>query len=94
MGTLNTIEHWVWPKQASNNTNSLQQQWPNTIVEFKNGDIVNKQGENEGSAMVLSYAALSEMDKDTTLKVRQFSSQNYMMFCVLAAPESIHILLM
>jgi hypothetical protein len=39
------------------------------LIEFKNGDIVNKQGENEGSAKVLSYAALSNMDKDTTLKL-------------------------
>lgn len=39
------------------------------LIEFKNGDIVNKQGENEGSAKVLSYAALSEMDKETTLTV-------------------------
>mmetsp|Transcript_14527 Transcript_14527/g.35245 ORF Transcript_14527/g.35245 Transcript_14527/m.35245 type:complete len:217 (-) Transcript_14527:2641-3291(-) len=39
------------------------------LIEFKNGDIVNKPGENEGSAKVLSYAALSEMDKDTTLKL-------------------------
>ncbi|KAL3915131.1 MAG: hypothetical protein SGARI_008250, partial [Bacillariaceae sp.] len=39
------------------------------LIEFKNGDIVNKQGENEGSAMLLSYAALSEMDKDATLKL-------------------------
>ena len=39
------------------------------LIEFKNGDIVNKPGENEGSAMVLSYAALSDMDKETTLKV-------------------------
>jgi hypothetical protein len=41
------------------------------LLEFKNGDIVNKQGENEGSAMVLSYGALSGMDKETTLKVSQ-----------------------
>jgi hypothetical protein len=40
------------------------------LLEFKNGDIVNKQGENEGSAKLLSYAALSEMDKESTLKVR------------------------
>mmetsp|Transcript_8105 Transcript_8105/g.11784 ORF Transcript_8105/g.11784 Transcript_8105/m.11784 type:complete len:154 (+) Transcript_8105:62-523(+) len=40
------------------------------LIEFKNGDIVNKQGENDGSAKVLSYAALSDMDKETTLKVR------------------------
>ena len=39
------------------------------LVEFKNGDIVNKQGENEGSAKLLSYAALAGMDKETTLKV-------------------------
>jgi HopJ type III effector protein len=39
------------------------------LLEFKNGDIVNKQGENEGSAKLLSYAALSDMDKATTLKL-------------------------
>lgn len=39
------------------------------LLEFKNGDIVNKQGENEGSAKVLSYAALSQLDKETTLKL-------------------------
>jgi hypothetical protein len=39
------------------------------LLEFKNGDIVNKAGENEGSAKLLSYAALSNMDKETTLKV-------------------------
>ena len=39
------------------------------LIEFKNGDIVNKQGENEGSAKLLSYAALAELDKDTTLKL-------------------------
>ncbi len=39
------------------------------LLEFKNGDIVNKQGENEGSAKLLSYAALSNMDKGTTLKL-------------------------
>lgn len=39
------------------------------LIEFKNGDLVNGPGENEGSAKLLSYAALSEMDKDTTLKL-------------------------
>lgn len=39
------------------------------LLEFKNGDMLNKQGENEGSAKVLSYAALSGFDKETTLKV-------------------------
>ena len=41
------------------------------LIEFKNGDMVNKPGENEGSAKLLSYAALSDMDKETTLKVRK-----------------------
>jgi len=39
------------------------------LIEFKNGGIVNKQGENEGSAKLLSYAALSQLDKETTLKL-------------------------
>ena len=39
------------------------------MIEFKNGDIVNAQGENEGSAKILSYAVLSGMDKATTLKL-------------------------
>jgi hypothetical protein len=39
------------------------------LLEFKNGDIVNKQGENEGSAKLLSYAALGNLDKATTLKL-------------------------
>jgi HopJ type III effector protein len=39
------------------------------LLEFKNGDMLNKQGENEGSAKLLSYAALSGMEKETTLKL-------------------------
>jgi hypothetical protein len=39
------------------------------LLEFKNGDILNKQGENEGSAKILSYAALSNLDQATTLKL-------------------------
>lgn len=39
------------------------------LIDFKNGEIVNKQGENEGSAKLLSYAALSDLDKDTTLQL-------------------------
>jgi HopJ type III effector protein len=39
------------------------------LIEFKNGDVVNQQGENEGSAKLLSYAALSGMDKASTLKL-------------------------
>jgi HopJ type III effector protein len=42
------------------------------LLEFKNGDMLNKQGENEGSSKILSYAALSNMDKETTLKVCLF----------------------
>eukprot|EP00525_Craspedostauros_australis_P011487 CAMPEP_0198109680 /NCGR_PEP_ID=MMETSP1442-20131203/1742_1 /TAXON_ID= /ORGANISM="Craspedostauros australis, Strain CCMP3328" /LENGTH=208 /DNA_ID=CAMNT_0043765451 /DNA_START=100 /DNA_END=726 /DNA_ORIENTATION=+ len=47
----------------------IDEHYESGLIEFKNGDIVNKQGENEGSAKVLSYAALSNMDKDTTLKL-------------------------
>lgn len=39
------------------------------LIEFKNGDLLNKQGENEGSAKIFSYAALSELDKESTLKL-------------------------
>lgn len=39
------------------------------LLEFKNGEMVNQQGENEGSAKILSYAALSQLDKETTLKL-------------------------
>ena len=45
------------------------EQYEYGLIEFKNGDIVNKPGENDGSAKVLSYAALADMDKETTLKV-------------------------
>lgn len=47
----------------------IDQHYESQLLEFKNGDIVNKQGENEGSAKLLSYAALSQMDKETTLKL-------------------------
>jgi len=47
----------------------IDEHYESQLLEFKNGDIVNKQGENEGSAKVLSYAALSNMDKETTLKL-------------------------
>jgi hypothetical protein len=39
------------------------------LIEFKNGDIVNKPNENHGSAKVLSYAALADFDQETTLKL-------------------------
>lgn len=45
------------------------EQYEYGLIEFKNGDIVNKPGENDGSAKVLSYAALGQLDKDTTLKL-------------------------
>ena len=48
----------------------IDEHYESGLIEFKNGDMVNKAGENEGSAKVLSYAALSGMDKETTLKVR------------------------
>ena len=47
----------------------IDEHYETGLIEFKNGDIVNKQGENEGSAKVLSYAALSNLDKETTLKL-------------------------
>jgi hypothetical protein len=47
----------------------IDKYYESQLLEFKNGDLLNKQGENEGSAKLLSYAALSEMDKETTLKV-------------------------
>jgi len=47
----------------------IDEHYESGLIEFKNGDIVNKQGENEGSAKVLSYAALSNLDKETTLKL-------------------------
>lgn len=39
------------------------------LIEFKNGDVVNKPGENEGSAIIFSYAAISGLDKESTLKL-------------------------
>mmetsp|Transcript_23024 Transcript_23024/g.32233 ORF Transcript_23024/g.32233 Transcript_23024/m.32233 type:complete len:213 (+) Transcript_23024:57-695(+) len=47
----------------------IDEHYESQLLEFKNGDIVNKQGENEGSGKLLSYAALSDMDKDSTLKL-------------------------
>jgi hypothetical protein len=45
------------------------EQYEDGLIEFKNGDVVNKPGENHGSAKVLSYAALAGFDKDMTLKL-------------------------
>jgi len=50
-------------------TELVDENYETQLLEFKNGDIVNMQGENQGSANVLSYAALANFDKDTTLKL-------------------------
>jgi hypothetical protein len=47
----------------------VDKHYENQLLEFTNGDLVNKAGENDGSAKVLSYAALSNLDKETTLKL-------------------------
>eukprot|EP00640_Fibrocapsa_japonica_P007328 CAMPEP_0113935322 /NCGR_PEP_ID=MMETSP1339-20121228/2482_1 /TAXON_ID=94617 /ORGANISM="Fibrocapsa japonica" /LENGTH=193 /DNA_ID=CAMNT_0000937419 /DNA_START=99 /DNA_END=680 /DNA_ORIENTATION=+ /assembly_acc=CAM_ASM_000762 len=47
----------------------IDEHYETGLLEFKNGDILNAQGENGGSAKVLSYAALSNLDKETTLKL-------------------------
>jgi hypothetical protein len=47
----------------------IDEHYESGLIEFKNGDITNAQGENEGSAKVLSYAALAQLDKETTLKL-------------------------
>lgn len=47
----------------------IDKHYESGLIEFKNGNIVNKQGENEGSAKLLSYAALSQLDEQTTLKL-------------------------
>lgn len=45
----------------------IDKYYESQLLEFRNGDIVNAPGENEGSAKILSYAALSDMDQSTTL---------------------------
>mmetsp|Transcript_35329 Transcript_35329/g.59990 ORF Transcript_35329/g.59990 Transcript_35329/m.59990 type:complete len:212 (+) Transcript_35329:38-673(+) len=45
------------------------EQYEYGLIEFKNGDVTNMPGENDGSAKVLSYAALADFDKDMTLKL-------------------------
>ena len=47
----------------------IDKHYESQLLEFKNGNMLNKQGENEGSAKVLSYAALSNLDKENTLKL-------------------------
>jgi len=48
---------------------NIDEHYEDGLIEFKNGDMINAAGENMGSAKILSYAALSGMDKDTTLKL-------------------------
>ncbi|EED89958.1 predicted protein [Thalassiosira pseudonana CCMP1335] len=45
------------------------EQYEYGLIEFKNGDVLNAPGENDGSAKVLSYAALAQFDKEMTLKL-------------------------
>lgn len=60
----------------------IDEHYENGLIEFKNGDVTNGAGENVGSAKILSYAALSNLDKETTLKLwGQYYSD------VLANPE-------
>ena len=47
----------------------IDEQFEYGLIQFKNGDVVNGPGENDGSAKVLSYGALSNFDKETTLKL-------------------------
>jgi len=47
----------------------IDEQFEDGLIEFKNGDIVNKFGENSGSAKLLSFAALAQFDKENTLKL-------------------------
>lgn len=47
----------------------IDRHYEDGLIAWKNGDIYNEPGENVGSAKVLSYAALSGMDKEETLKV-------------------------
>lgn len=50
-------------------TELLDEHYESALCEFQNGDLTNKQGENQGSANVLSYAALSNLDEESTLKL-------------------------
>ena len=45
------------------------EQYEDGLIEVKNGNVINKPNENHGSAKVLSYAALANFDKETTLKL-------------------------
>mmetsp|Transcript_2712 Transcript_2712/g.2989 ORF Transcript_2712/g.2989 Transcript_2712/m.2989 type:complete len:218 (+) Transcript_2712:2-655(+) len=50
-------------------TELLDEHYESALCEFQNGGLTNKPGENQGSANVLSYAALSNLDDESTLKL-------------------------
>jgi len=50
-------------------TKLLDEHYESALCEFQNGGLTNKPGENQGSANVLSYAALSNLDDESTLKL-------------------------
>jgi len=47
----------------------IDEHYESALCEFTNGSIVNQPGDNQGSANVLSYAALSNLDDKSTLKL-------------------------
>jgi len=47
----------------------IDEHYESALCEFQNGDLTNKPGENQGSANVLSYAALAKFDDENTLKL-------------------------
>jgi HopJ type III effector protein len=60
----------------------INEHYETQLLEYTVGDVLNKQGENEKSGQILSYAALSNLNKDTTLKL---FGQHYR--SVLATPD-------
>jgi len=50
-------------------TELIDEHYESALCEFQNGDVLNKPGENQGSANVLSYAALSNLDDESTVKL-------------------------
>jgi len=50
-------------------TELLDEHYESALCEFQNGGLTNKPGENQGSANVLSYAALANLDDESTLKL-------------------------
>lgn len=48
---------------------TINSHYETQLLEYRVGNIVNKQGENEATGLILSYAALSNMNQETTLKL-------------------------